>query len=94
MAALVADEKTLADALANGAIALFVHVNIAAGGYYTKKNLWTFFGGMPFYVSGGAVVSYTAIDGKTGKVGSAGQFQLFNGYRKMSKVEEMFPTPR
>jgi hypothetical protein len=94
--ALIIDQKTLAEALAAGAYALFVRLNSSAGGYYTKKNLWTFFGDMPFFVSGGAIASYLAVDGASGSVKAAGQFQVHSGYHKLHKVEERFlvrPAP-
>lgn len=80
------DEKLISDRLEAGDHALFVHVNAAAGGYYTKKNLWTFLGSMPFYVMGGAIVSYLEFDGKSGEVIHAGQFTIHSGHDKVSKV--------
>lgn len=90
LATKIVDEKFIADELSAGSYALFVHLNAGVGGYYTKKNLWTFFGGMPFYVSGGAIASFVAVDGVTGNIKKAGQFAIHSGYLKMNKVEEKF----
>lgn len=90
LVAYVIDEKLIADGLANGDSALFVHVNTAAGGYCTKKNLWTFFGTMPFYVMGGTIVSYLAVDGKSGNIVHAAQFDIHSGYHKVHNVANRF----
>lgn len=90
---LVIDQKLISEALEQGAYALFVRLNAATGGYYTKKNLWTFFGSMPFNVSAGAVASFVAIDGSTGVVKKAGQFSIHSGYHKINDVSEQFRIP-
>lgn len=90
LAVLVANEKWISDKMDNGALGLIVHVHSAAGANYTKKNLWTFFGGTPFYVMGGAVCSYVMINGADGRVLSAGQFPLHSGYYKVNDVEAKF----
>lgn len=90
LAVLVANEKWISDKMASGALGLIVHLHSAAGANYTKKNLWTFFGGMPFYVMGGAVCSYVLINGADGRVVSAGQFPLHSGYYKINDVAEKF----
>lgn len=89
----IIDQRTLADSLRNGDYLLFLRLNASAGGYYTEKNLWTFFGGMPFYVSGGAIASYIAVDSATGAVKGAGQVQIHSGYHKMNSVEQRFLMP-
>lgn len=78
----VMDQKAITDELNHGAQALLVNVAGAGGTNYTKKNLWTFFGGMPFYVSGGAIVSYAVID-KDGAIKKAGQWPLHSGFKKL-----------
>ena len=90
LAVLVANEKWISDKMKNGALGLFIHLHSAAGANYTKKNLWTFFGSMPFYVMGGAVCSYVLVDGSSGSVLSAGQLPLHSGYYKVNDVAQKF----
>ena len=47
---------------------------IAMGTATQRENFWMFFGGMPFYVSGGAIAAYIVVD-KDGAVKSAGQLR-------------------
>lgn len=82
----VLQEQAVSAALSEDGYALVVHMYSAAGSYYTKKNLWTAFGGMPFYVSGGAVASYTLIARKSGFAVAGGVVPFACGYRKASKV--------
>lgn len=89
LVAYVIDEKPIAETLEGGAYALFVKLT-AAGGYYTKKNLWTFLGSMPFYVSGGTIASYVLVDGGSGVVVKAGQFTVHSGYYKINDVADQF----
>jgi hypothetical protein len=88
LAVAILDERAMHEKLKNGAFAIIVRLNTAVGGSYTKKNLWTFFGGMPFFVSGGGVASYVAMNGKTGTVVVAGEFALHSGYHKASDVQQ------
>lgn len=81
------EQKAIHDALATDRKALIVNVAGAGGTTYTKKNLWTFFGGMPFYVSGGAIASYLVID-RTGAIEKAGQLPLHSGYMKAVSVPD------
>ncbi|UHD16366.1 xanthine dehydrogenase family protein molybdopterin-binding subunit [Thiocapsa bogorovii] len=92
-AELVMTQKAVSDALKSGSYALFLRLNLSAGGYYTKKNLWTFFGSLPFYVSGGAIASFVAVDGASGDVRAAGQFQVHSGYYPVDEVEARFLMP-
>jgi hypothetical protein len=90
LATYVADEKRVIDKLQADSLLLFVRLNAPAGGRYSKKNIWTFFGTMPFYVSGGAITSYIAIDPKSGGVKSAGQFTVHSGYYKVHEAARQF----
>lgn len=81
----IAEQKAVSDHLTDG-LALLLHVGGGGGTTYIKKNLWTFFNMMaPFYVSGGAVVSFLAVDRK-GFIKAAGQKQLHSGYLKAQSV--------
>jgi hypothetical protein len=99
----VAQEKAVCDALTkttepsegrpaeSAALLLMLDVRAAVGGYYTKKNLWTFFGGMPFFAMGGAVVTYTLLD-SGGVIKAAGLVPVHSGYAKVDKVEQLVST--
>ena len=87
-ASKVVSEKFIADALGGGDHALFVRVNSTLGAYYTKKNLWTFFGGMPYRVMGGVIVSYVSVNGANGEIAKAGYQAAHGGYKKISEVQE------
>jgi hypothetical protein len=95
----VIEQREIQNSLAAGELVLFLKTNAAVGGYYTKKNLWTFLGGMPFYTMGGAVVSYSLIDGPTGAVKLAGVVTRHGGYQKLAKAvtsinkDEQQPNP-
>jgi hypothetical protein len=85
----VVREKVLADALDRAKWALFISSPASGGGYYTKRNLWTALGGMPFYVSGGATVNYTLVERKSGEVRAAGIVAVLCGYRRVSDSSEL-----
>jgi hypothetical protein len=96
----VAQEKAVCDALTRtaergessppeqAALLLVLDVRAAVGGYYTKKNLWTFFGGIPFFAMGGAVVTYSALDAE-GVIKAAGLLPVHSGYAKVDEVVEL-----
>lgn len=65
-------------------------ISSAGGTYYTRKNIWSLFAGMPFYVMGGAIVDYGVFDGKDGKVVIAGSLPVDSGFFNVKKVENEF----
>lgn len=72
---------------------LSLDVRAAAGGYYTKKNLWTFLAArMPFFVMGGAVVTYTLV-AKDGIVKTTGLVPVHSGYAAVDQVQSLFGLP-
>jgi hypothetical protein len=81
----IAEQKVISDALAEGALAILVQVAGASGTAFTKRDLWTFFGVAPFYVSGGAIASYLVVDGK-GNIKAAGQRRVHSGFMKVQDV--------
>ena len=81
-------EEVLADALKEGALLLLVKVHKSGGAYYTKKSMWTFFGGMPFFNMGGVVGSFVLIDGTDGKVLASGVVPIHGGFVKANDLEE------
>lgn len=90
LAVHIADEKTVSEKLEAGSRLVFLRLNTPAGGRYTRKNLWTFFGTMPFYVSGGVIASYVVVDPNTGGVLTAGQQTVHSGYHKLHKAAKQF----
>lgn len=79
-------ERALMSALDGGRTLLSVKLHASGGSYYTKKNIWTVFGTMPFFHMGGTVASYALIDGQTGAVKAAGTLPVHGGFFKASKL--------
>jgi hypothetical protein len=85
--AMIVKEKAISDQLAGPAAALLLlKVQKAGGGYLVKKNMWTFFGGMPLYHMGGAVVSYVLLAGPTSQVLAAGAVPIHGGFVKAGNL--------
>jgi hypothetical protein len=80
-------DTVVADTLKNGGMLLVAKVQKAAGSFYTKKNMWTLFGGMPFYNMGGVVVSFALLDGPAGTVLQAGIVPVHGGFVKSNQVQ-------
>lgn len=72
--------------LASGSYLLTLKMNAAGGLGYTKKNFWTFLGGAPFYVSGGAVASYALIEGHTGAVRGGGSYGVASDFKRIGEL--------
>lgn len=89
--AVIIQLQSIRDRLSGGALLMSAKISSVGGSCYTKKNMWTFFGQMPFYVMGGAVVNFTLFDGTSGKVLSAGAIPVDGGFFKVDKVAERFP---
>lgn len=60
-----------------------------SGSLYTKKSLWSSLGSNPFHVMGGAVASYTALDGISGKVISSMMLPVHGGYHSVSDIQRI-----
>ena len=58
----------------------------AGGSSVAKKNFWTFLGSMPFKVSGGALASYSLLEGSTGRVLRAGTLADMQPLKKLSEI--------
>jgi hypothetical protein len=67
-------------------VLVIVELHKVAGTGYTKKNLWSSLGANPFFVMGGAVASYVALDGKTGRVLDAQMLPVHGGYHSVSDI--------
>jgi hypothetical protein len=57
-----------AQLLRQGALLIVTNVHFTGGTSYTRQNFFTSLFGMPYHVSGGALASYIAQDGRTGQV--------------------------
>jgi hypothetical protein len=86
---VVVREDTIARALKDGAALLLIKLQTSGGAYYTKKNLWTFFGRMPFYNMGGVVASYVLMAGPNGQVLKSGVVPIHGGFIKSNHVAEV-----
>jgi hypothetical protein len=78
----------------DGGRLLVLKVQRAGGSNYTKKNLWTAFGAMPFYVAGGAVVSYSLLRGEDGTVLASGVLPVHGGFESIKDVPDLVPARR
>ncbi len=76
------------DALSKGAFLLLVKLHFCGGSYYTQKNMWSLFGGMPFSHMGGVVVSYVLLDGKQGTVAASDVLPVHGGFVRSTKVKK------
>ena len=74
--------------LQKGAPLLAVRIEKAGGSYYTRKNLWSFFGGMPFYIMGGVVITYALFEGDTGRLLASGTVPVDGGFVRISNLPE------
>ena len=94
---LITRQADLAAPLGNGGYVLVLKANALGGTSYTRKDFWTFFGKMPFYVTGGTTASYTLIDGGSSNVVDAGIAARAAPYTKVHRVTTRFtdgiPSP-
>ncbi len=61
---------------------------------YTKKGLWSFFGGPQLYASGGASINYRLTSAVDGRLIGAGIVPVDSGYRSINQVQKLFgPSP-
>jgi tetratricopeptide (TPR) repeat protein len=81
-------ELTVFNAFLAGAKLLLVRVQTSGGSYYTRKNLWTFFGGVPIFHMGGVVVSFVLLDGSSGKVLDSEVIPVHGGFIKAARVKD------
>ncbi len=80
-------EAAIQDALSQGSYLLAVKLHRSGGANYTKSNMWTFFGGMPFFHMGGVVAGFVLVDGPTGRVLASGVVPIHGGFVKAGDVQ-------
>lgn len=81
----IVEQDGIARRMEQGTYALLLQIGGTSGTVLTRRNIWTFLGGVPAFVSGGAIVSFLAVD-KTGEVKAAGRFALSSGFRRPTSV--------
>ena len=81
-------DQPVAKGLLDGNYLLVTKLQKSGGGYYTKKNMWTLFGGMPLYHMGGVVVSYVLLNGKDGTVLVSGVVPVHGGFVKATNLQK------
>jgi hypothetical protein len=88
--AVIIQQEAVHRILRGGALLLTAKISSAGGTAYTQRNLWRFFWGMPFYVMGGAVVTYSVFDGVDGGVVLAGSVPVDSGFFNVEDVARQF----
>ncbi|MDP3675025.1 MAG: hypothetical protein Q8R44_08005 [Novosphingobium sp.] len=73
----------------NDSARLLILKQTPASAFYTKDNLWTFFGGPPLYAMGGVSLSYAIVEPATGTVKASGVIAEHGGYRSVRRVEQL-----
>lgn len=83
-------QSALKQKLDGGAALLVVQLHKVAGTGYTKKSfVSSLFGINPFFVMGGAVAGYVALDGKSGQAFSSMLLPMHGGYHSVSDVQDI-----
>jgi hypothetical protein len=85
----VVREMVIYHLLSGNGYLLVLKIHKTGGSYYTKKNLWTALGRMPFHVMGGAVISYVLFRGVSGKVVVSGVLPINGGFLSLSKLNKI-----
>jgi len=83
---MAAKEALPAELLRQGALLMMVRTDRAGGTTYTKRNFLTAFGPMPFFVSGGAIVSYALFDGPSGRMVDGYSLRRMTPFQSVSRV--------
>lgn len=84
--ATIARQSAIKKKLDSDGVLVIVELHKVVGTGYTKKNLWSSLGANPFFVMGGAVASYVALDGKSGYVLDAMMLPVHGGYHSVSDI--------
>lgn len=88
--AAVARQAVVAGTMTDDTYLLLLKSDLAGGSAYSKKNFWTFLGDMPFSVSGGSLVSYTLLNGRSGDVVYAGVLGQTEPFSKLHAATQRF----
>lgn len=73
---------------------LVLHIQQAGGGYETKSNIWTFFGGARIYYSGGSISTYTLLSPASGAVLAAGSCPAYTGNVRPKEISSTIESAK
>ncbi len=73
----------------NSTYVVHLHIADSGGTTYTKNNLWTGLGSMPFYISGGAVLRMDVIKVSDGRVIASEIIPVYSDFLKVNKVKKL-----
>ena len=76
--------------LDQGGYLVITNIHMIGGTSYTKKNFFTFLGGMPFFVSGGGVTSYLVQDGLSGPLLDTFTRPVTSGFHRVNGIHSTF----
>mgnify|MGYP004254531567 FL=1 len=88
--AMVARQGQLDGLIDESTPMLILKAEMAGGSAYAKKNFWTFLGGMPFSVSGGSLVSFTLVRGRSAEIVDAGVLRQTEPFMKIHAATKRF----
>lgn len=81
-----------AELLRAGGLLVITNIHMMGGTSYTTKNFFTFLGGMPYFVSGGALASYVVQDGLGGPVLDTLTVPITSGFHRANQLERVVPS--
>lgn len=90
--AVVARQAQLDGTIKDTTMMLVLKAELAGGSAYAKKNFWTFLGEMPFSVSGGSLISYTLVQGRSSEFVDAGVLRQTEPFMKIHAATRRFAT--
>jgi hypothetical protein len=89
----VARQAELLQDMGDNSRLLLLKAEYAGGSTYSRKNFWTFLGGIPFYVSGGSLVGYTLFDAQTGAAIYSSSLPQSSVYSRIDDATRRFAYP-
>ena len=91
---LIVRQARTAELLREGSLLVITNVHMMGGTSYTKKNFFTFLGGMPYFVSGGTLASYLVQDALGGPVLDTLTVPITSGFHRANQLERVVPSVR
>ena len=83
-------QAAVAGLLDQGGYLVLTNVHMMGGTSYTKKNFFTFIGGMPYFVSGGGIMSYLVQEGLSGPVLDTVTYPITSGFHRVNAIHKSF----
>ncbi len=87
-------QAAVAGLLDQGGYLVVTNIHMLGGTSYTKKNFFTFIGGMPYFVSGGGITSYLVQDGLSGPVLDTATYPITSGFHRVNAIHANFRDPK